>query len=142
MKKVVALFLVLVLCLSLATVASAAPGKGKGNNNGNGKACGVNNNQGAYKKAVQIVDAANAKIESLIRVAQITPYDDTAELIIATSAIAYSAKIQVAQLGYVAQCTYTTYYVDGKYIPIDPLWVINPLPQKKGKGDDDSGKKD
>lgn len=119
MKKLLALFLVLVLGVSAISVASA---------------CGYN--YGTYKKAQSIVATANAKIAALVLAAQLTPYDDTAALVFATNVIAANAKQDVARLGFSAGCSYTTYRVDGKYVTIDPLYVVNPLPKQKG---DDEG---
>ena len=120
MKKLLALFLVLMLGVSALSVASA---------------CG--NNNVAYKRAQSIVATANAKIAALVIAAQLTPYDDTSALVFATNVIAANAKQDVARLGLTAACSYTTYRVDGKYVTIDPLYVVNPLPKQKGDEEGD-----
>ena len=80
----------------------------------------------AYKKVSAIVSTANATIKALVRTAQCTPCDDALMMLAATEAVAYSAKVQAAYYGYKLGCSYTTYYVDGHKVSIDPLYVINP----------------
>ena len=117
-KKILALVLALVLAMCAFSGAFAC-GHYKSN----------------YYKAVSIVNSANARIRALVRSAQLTPYYDVPQLIAATEAIAASTKVQVRMLGYRAECDYAYYWVDGRYVAIDPLYVVNPLPNSKPGND-------
>lgn len=115
-KKLLALVLLFVLVFSVA-----APGIAS--------ACGyVSPETARYNQAIAIINSANAKIRSLVLTAQITPYNDIAWLISSTNAVAANAKARVAQLGYEVGCNYINYWVDGRWVAIDPLYVINPRP--------------
>ncbi len=91
-------------------------------------ACG-NNNNANYNRARTIVSLANAQITSLIITAQLTPYDDVNWLVRATEAVVRTATKQVQKLGYDVRCEYRPYYVDGRWVMIDPIHIINPLPE-------------
>ncbi len=90
-------------------------------------ACGNNNTN--YNRARTIVSLANAQITSLIITAQLTPYDDVNWLVRATEAVVRTATKQVQKLGYDVRCEYKPYYVDGRWVMIDPIHIINPLPE-------------
>lgn len=83
-----------------------------------------------YKRAVQIVDSANRRIKACVRTAQLTFYDDVEWMLFTTKAIANEAKYRVRKLGYDVYCEYVSYYVDGRWVEVDPLHVYNPLPVK------------
>lgn len=83
-----------------------------------------------YQRAVQIVNSANRKIYACVRAAQLTPYDDVDWMLRTTKAIAKDAEVRVNRLGYEVSCEYTSYYVDGRWVEVDPLHVYNPLPSK------------
>ena len=130
MKKAISMLIALVLVFSLlGTVSYADNSHGNANGwaNGNGKGNGL-----CYHKAVLIVDASNAVISAAVRAAQATPYDDVAELKLATDAIAASCKAAVKALGYDVECVLVTYIIDGQAVEIDPLFVIVP-PGKQTK---------
>ncbi len=80
-----------------------------------------------YGRACSIVNVANVKIRALVMTAQLTPYDDVEWLVDATEAVARSATRQVNKLGLEVKCEYRRYFVDGRWVLIDPLHVINPL---------------
>lgn len=44
-----------------------------------------------------------------------------------TKAIANNAKYRVRRLGYDVYCEYVSYCVDGRWVEVDPLHVVNPL---------------
>ena len=115
-RKVLAIVLVLVVLMSVCLPAFASSAdtsclKPKDN----------------YKRAVQIVDSANRKIYACVRTAQLTVYDDVDWMLRTTKAIANNAKYRVRRLGYDVYCEYASYYVDGRWVEVDPLHVVNPL---------------
>lgn len=115
-RKVLAIVLVLVVLMSVCLPAFASSAdtsclKPKDN----------------YKRAVQIVDSANRKIYACVRTAQLTVYDDVNWMLRTTKAIANDAKYRVRRLGYDVYCEYVSYYVDGRWVEVDPLHVVNPL---------------
>ena len=74
------------------------------------------------------VSAANAKVRALVLHAQLTPYDDVDWLheqveLINAPVIEYGAS-----LGFEVRCTYRWYWIDGRWVAVDPLKVINVLP--------------
>lgn len=118
-KKLISLVLLFVLVFAIA-----APGIAS--------ACGYTDPETAkYNQAVSIINSANSKIRTLVLTAQLTPYNDVAWLISSTNAVAANAKARVAQLGYEVGCEYSHYWVDGRWVAIDPLYVINPRPNPR-----------
>ncbi|MDO4459812.1 MAG: hypothetical protein Q4C42_07010 [Clostridia bacterium] len=93
--------------------------------------------QVSFRIAEGVAEAANAQIETLVRIAQRTPRNDVRELLIAVDKIVRDTKFVVGALGYEIECEYTTYYIDGQYVDIDPIRVIDPS-VVRGNG---SGKK-
>ena len=88
-----------------------------------------------YQKELQIktlyrmVDSANAQVQRLIRIAQITPYDDTEWLLWSVDqtnrpVLLYAQRVS-ATTGLTVVCEYVPYDVDGQILWIDPLRVIN-----------------
>lgn len=131
MKKLVSLLLVLVLCLSTATCLAAPAGRGPQapghqgpgrNTTGPGAAPVDTRNR---QKAEEIVIRANCQIAAKVAWAQATPEDDVEWLIAVTNSISAKARAEVAALGFTAVCSYVVYFVDGRYVPIDPLNVVN-----------------
>ena len=115
-RKVLAVMLVLVVLMSVCLPAFA--------DNADTYCLKPKDN---YRRAVQIVDSANRKIYACVRTAQLTFYDDVAWMLRTTKAIANDAKYRVRRLGYDVSCEYISYYVDGRWVEVDPLHVINPL---------------
>ena len=77
------------------------------------------------KKLQQMVDKANREIEKLVRHAQKTPYDDIDWLQSQVARVTAPVFAYARSIGATVQCTYTTYYIDGQYVDVDPLRVIN-----------------
>lgn len=73
----------------------------------------------------RMVDNANRRVEQLVRVAQKTPYDDIDWLQASVAAVVAPVFAYADMIGAKVQCTYTTYYIDGRYVDVDPLRVIN-----------------
>jgi hypothetical protein len=83
-----------------------------------------------------MVEAANFAIEGLVKVAQLTPYNDVALLLIAVDRIVEPVFAYGEKIGVEVVCEYTAYEIDGQTVMIDPLRVIN-LPGK-GNGNNNS----
>lgn len=77
------------------------------------------------KKLEQMVNKANRDIEKAVRTAQRTPYNDIDWLQAKVAAIVAPVFAYAESIGATVQCTYTTYYIDGQYVDVDPLRVIN-----------------
>lgn len=77
------------------------------------------------KRLYSMVNAANAQVRALVRIAQITPYDDVAWLLYMVDAVNRPVFSYARAIGATVQCTYITYYIDGRYVEVDPLKVIN-----------------
>lgn len=89
----------------------------------------------AYQKELQtktlylMVDSANAQVQRLIKIAQLTPYDDTQWLLwsvdqVNRPVLLYAKRVS-ANTGLTVKCEYEPYDVDGQILWIDPLRVIN-----------------
>lgn len=118
-RKAIAILLALVLCMSVCLPAFA-----------DGASTYCLKKEDNYQRAVQIINSANRRILICVRTAQLTPYDDVDWMLRTTRAIANEAKSSVRRLGYETTCEYTSYYVDGRWVEVDPLHVYNPLPSK------------
>ncbi len=77
-----------------------------------------------YDKLVKMVDKANQQIAKAVAKAQSTPYDDVDELLATVEGIVAKVMAYADSIGAVVVCEYTTYYIDGQYVMIDPLRVI------------------
>ena len=71
------------------------------------------------------VAQANRKIESMIEHAQRTPKDDVDKLLEQVSRTVDSVMRYADQIGATVVCEYETYFIDGRYVEIDPLRVVN-----------------
>ena len=116
--KCVFLAALLLMMILLCSTASAA---------GVSEAC-LNERQENYLRVQARVSAANAKVRALVLHAQLTPYDDVDWLheqveLINAPVIEYGAS-----LGFEVRCTYRWYWIDGRWVAVDPLKVINVLP--------------
>ncbi|MBR2053259.1 MAG: hypothetical protein IJ968_00020 [Clostridia bacterium] len=83
------------------------------------------------KKLEQMVDKANRDIEKAVRTAQKTPYNDIDWLQARVAAITSPVFAYAESIGAQVECTYTTYYIDGQYVDVDPLRVINVIPSDR-----------
>ncbi|MBA4347821.1 MAG: hypothetical protein C0413_03100 [Clostridiales bacterium] len=85
--------------------------------------------QGDYSNAQfealeHMVANANRQIENAVKAAQQTPVNDVDRLLERVNAIVESVFAYADSIGAVVVCEYTTYYIDGQYVLIDPLRVI------------------
>lgn len=83
------------------------------------------------KQLERMVDKANRDIEKAVRTAQRTPQNDIDWLQARVAAITAPVFAYAQSIGAVVECSYTTYYIDGQYVDVDPLRVINVIPDKK-----------
>lgn len=72
-----------------------------------------------------MVAIANATIESLVKIAQLTPYDDVAWLLSMVDAIVNPIFAYAASIGATVACEYVEYQIDGQSVLIDPIRVVN-----------------
>ena len=71
------------------------------------------------------VNAANAKIESYLEKAQRTPHNDIEWLLNKIEVTVRPVFRYAEKIGATIVCDYRTVYVDGQYVDIDPLRVVN-----------------
>ncbi len=125
--------LMLVMALPLGSAAAKGSDNGKGSGNGYGYSRGSDNGRGngkggdrrAEATLDQMVEAANAKIEKLVAYAQSTPQNDVKWLLKQVDKTVNPVFRYARKIGAVVICTYTEYYIDGQYVLIDPLKVVN-----------------
>jgi hypothetical protein len=68
-----------------------------------------------------MIDAANLKILILVKIAQLTPWNDVKWLLAQVDAIIADVKDYAASIGVAVGCVYTDYYIDGQWVSIDPV---------------------
>lgn len=113
-RKILALLVVIMLVTTVFAPSLAS-------------ACSYQSNKN-YQLACIYVNSANVQIYSLVLTAQLTPYNDVPWLLRMTKNIADSTTQKVRRLGYDVRCEYIAYRIDGQIVLIDPLHVVNPLP--------------
>lgn len=103
------------------------------------KSLGIKINQGELNKLadlyrakgnnenfiLKMVDWTNAKIDQQIAMAQRSPKDDVAQLMIQCDFLVANAVYWANDTGYELECIYEPYEVDGQTVYIDPLRVVN-----------------
>jgi hypothetical protein len=72
----------------------------------------------------RMVEAANRQIEVAVKFAQITPWNDVPWLLQLVDGIVAPVFAYAKSIGALVVCEYTTYYIDGQYVLVDPLRVI------------------
>ncbi len=77
-----------------------------------------------FKVLERMVATANRQIEVAVKFAQITPWNDVAWLQSVVGAIVSPVFAYAKSIGAVVVCEYTTYYIDGQNVLVDPLRVI------------------
>lgn len=109
MKRMIAMLLCAAMVLSmLCSAALAEPAKDK-----------------SLKNIKADVNNANREIKQLVRIAQATPEDDVEELLNKVDAIVARIRAHAAQEGVEVVCSMEEYWIDGRYVAIDPLMVVN-----------------
>ena len=77
-----------------------------------------------FKILERMVDNANRQIEIAVKFAQLTPWNDVAWLLDLVDSIVAPVFAYANSIGAVVVCEYTSYYIDGQYVLVDPLRVI------------------
>ena len=72
----------------------------------------------------RMVATANRQIEIAVKFAQFTPWNDVVWLLDLVNSIVSPVFAYANSIGAVVVCEYTTYYIDGQYVLVDPLRVI------------------
>jgi uncharacterized membrane protein len=124
MKKKMMALLICVLLLVMVIPGAA-------NAEGNGKApvsvvsaISARYNDAQFKILERMVATANRQIEIAVKYAQATPWNDVEWLLDYVDGIVAPVFAYANSIGAVVVCEYTTYYIDGQYVMIDPLRVI------------------
>lgn len=81
-------------------------------------------NDAQFKVLERMVDAANRQIAIAVKFAQLTPWNDVSWLLSVVDSIVAPVFAYANSIGAVVVCEYTTYYIDGQYVLVDPLRVI------------------
>ena len=81
-------------------------------------------NAAQFKVLERMVDVANRQIKIAVKFAQLTPWNDVAWLQNTVNAIVAPVFAYAKSIGAVVVCEYTTYYIDGQNVLVDPLRVI------------------
>jgi len=76
------------------------------------------------KTLERMVAVANRQIEIAVKFAQLTPWNDVAWLLNFVQSIVSPVFAYANAIGAVVVCEYTTYYIDGQNVLVDPLRVI------------------
>jgi hypothetical protein len=77
-----------------------------------------------FKALERMVATANRQIEIAVKFAQMTPWNDVAWLQNLVNSIVSPVLAYANSIGAVVVCEYTTYYIDGQNVLVDPLRVI------------------
>ena len=72
-----------------------------------------------------MVLAANLQIFALVKIAQATPYDDVAWLLKTVEGITKPVFAYATSIGATVVCEYERHWIDGRWVLVDPLKVIN-----------------
>lgn len=121
-KRMMALLIcVLLLVMVIPSVANA-----EGNETAQVSAVSANSNcsDAQFKTLERMVATANRQIKAAVKHAQATPFNDVDWLLNYVDSIVAPVFAYANSIGAVVVCEYTTYYIDGQYVMVDPLRVI------------------
>jgi hypothetical protein len=122
-KRLMALLIcVMLLVMVIPGVASAKGNDAPGLSAVSMKVARYNDAQ--FKVLERMVTAANRQIEIAVKFAQLTPWNDVSWLLDLVDSIVAPVFAYAKSIGAVVVCEYTTYYIDGQYVLVDPLRVI------------------
>lgn len=79
----------------------------------------------SYDGLYQLVDDANAQIETLVSAAIATPENDVKQLLKQVDKIVHNVQSYAKKLHAEVGCSMVTYFIDGQWVDIDPLFVVN-----------------
>ncbi len=117
----------LVICVMLLVMVIPSVANAEGNDAAPVRAVSLLNAH--YSKAQfavleRMVATANRQIEIAVKFAQFTPWNDVVWLLDLVNSIVSPVFAYANSIGAVVVCEYTTYYIDGQYVLVDPLRVI------------------
>jgi hypothetical protein len=76
------------------------------------------------QKLINKINVANAQILVLVRIAQITPWNDVKWLLEEVDDIIADVKAYAVSIGTDIGCEYTLYIIDGQKVWVDPILYI------------------
>ena len=119
MKKAMKYILVVLVIVSMlsATAFAAYPSQTTGNST-------VTITRAESQTLINKINVANAQILVLVRVAQITPWNDVKWLTSSVDGIIADVTAYAKSIGTSVGCEYTLYVVDGQKVWIDPILYI------------------
>ena len=120
-------WMALLICVMLLVMVIPGVANAKGNDAAGISAVSVKYaryNDAQFKALERMVTAANRQIELAVRFAQLTPWNDVAWLLELIDSIVAPVFAYANAIGAVVVCEYTSYYIDGQYVLVDPLRVI------------------
>ena len=130
MKRTTTFILALVLIMMLILPGAAmAQGTKAAASNTAGAAVALRLNIGSSAELqastlYRMVNSANARIQLLVKIAQITPWNDVALLLYRIDQITGEVFAYANRIGAVVVCDYVEYKIDGQSVMIDPLRVV------------------
>lgn len=77
-----------------------------------------------FKVLERMVDQANKQIVRAVKIAQLTPWNDVPQLLATVDTIVAGVRAYANSIGAVVVCEYTSYYIDGQTVLVDPLRII------------------
>jgi hypothetical protein len=77
-----------------------------------------------FKALERMVAQTNRQIALAVKIAQMTPWNDVAQLQATVDKLVAGVMAYANSIGAVVVCEYTSYYIDGQTVLIDPLRVI------------------
>ena len=117
----------LLVCVMLLVMAVPAVANAQGNDPAPVSAVSARfarYNDAQFKMLERMVDTANRQIVLAVKIAQVTPWNDVSWLLQVVHGIVAPVFAYAKSIGALVVCEYTTYYIDGQYVLIDPLRVI------------------
>ena len=129
MKRIAAFVLIFALTLSVFMLPASAISPNRATETSSSETVSPTNSE--LQRLYTMVEAANLAIEVAVRLAQLTPYNDIAQLQVAVACITAPVFLYAERIGAEVVCEYTAYNIDGQVVLIDPLRVVNIKPPAK-----------
>ncbi|MEG1547255.1 MAG: hypothetical protein RR232_03845 [Clostridia bacterium] len=128
-KLFTTLLVAVILVMSLSSIAMARGNEGAyANYNSNIEMMTGNKGHAGsieMKTLIRMVDQANKRVEALVKNAQATPWNDIAWMQFKIKLVITPVFIYADIIGAKVVCEYVEYYIDGQYVMVDPLRVVN-----------------
>jgi hypothetical protein len=81
-------------------------------------------NRADYQRLVNKVNVANMTIAALIKVSQITPWNDVKWLVASVDEVLVEAKAYAQSVGTDTVCELNLYIIDGQKVWLDPILIL------------------